>query len=359
MPHHATHAFRLHRYLKLALLVESRANVSSAWKSGGRSPAFASLRPSAFCPGRGKSSADDHFRPLRPRRHVDRFRPVRQRRRLCRGDAGDVRPAGRGRPPDAAAGGVQPLAPAGGTAGVPVGPAAGAGVQQPRRAPERRPPDRAADRRRGDGRAGVGLVRPAPPPRRRRADVAPTLRTLRDAGVRMGLVSNTFIAGGVHDRHLADAGLLEYLPVRVYSCEFGYPKPNPRIFREALRRLNAPAAETLFVGDLVKVDMAGAARGDEDGTETARGGGGKAGGGGLRDREAFGGGGRRAASSGCFAPGRSRLRKARLRRTACPAAEPLGSVRLCGSHGFRESGETLTRRAGAGWRVGGFASRTR
>lgn len=91
-------------------------------------------------------------------------------------------------------------------------------------------------------------------------DLGPTLAGIRDAGLRLGVISNTFIPGFVHDRHLEMTGLLEFLPVRVYSSEVGYRKPDKRIFQAALTRLGVPAAQTLFVGDLVKTDIIGARR---------------------------------------------------------------------------------------------------
>src|SRR5262249_39050334 len=56
-------------------------------------------------------------------------------------------------------------------------------------------------------------------------DVIPTLRALRDGGLKLGLVSNTFIPPCTHDRHLTEAGLIEFFPVRVYSSEVRYRKP--------------------------------------------------------------------------------------------------------------------------------------
>jgi HAD superfamily hydrolase (TIGR01549 family) len=91
-------------------------------------------------------------------------------------------------------------------------------------------------------------------------DLRPTLAAMRDAGLRLGVISNTFVPGFVHDRHLEMAGLLEFFPVRVYSSAVGYRKPDRRIFQDALARLEVSAAETLFVGDLVKTDIVGARR---------------------------------------------------------------------------------------------------
>jgi putative hydrolase of the HAD superfamily len=92
------------------------------------------------------------------------------------------------------------------------------------------------------------------------ADLKPTLEAMRGAGLRLGVLSNTFVPGFVHDRHLEMEGLLEFFPVRVYSSEVGYRKPDRRIFEAALGRLGVAARETLFVGDLIKTDIVGARR---------------------------------------------------------------------------------------------------
>src|SRR5690606_38948955 len=85
-----------------------------------------------------------------------------------------------------------------------------------------------------------------------------TLQRLRDGGYRMGLISNTFVPGFVLDRHLARLSLLEYFPVRVYSCDVGYRKPDPRIFQIALDRIGVGPDEAVFIGDSPTADILGA-----------------------------------------------------------------------------------------------------
>ncbi|MDP9174684.1 MAG: HAD family hydrolase [Planctomycetota bacterium] len=91
-------------------------------------------------------------------------------------------------------------------------------------------------------------------------DLVSTLQVLRNAGLKLGIVSNTFVGGVLLDRHLQVMGLLDYFPVRIYSCEFGVCKPNPRIFKEALSAIGMRPQETMFVGDVVKNDVIGAGR---------------------------------------------------------------------------------------------------
>ena len=91
-------------------------------------------------------------------------------------------------------------------------------------------------------------------------DVIPTLTTLRDRGLKLALVSNTFIPGFVLDKHLQMHDLLEFFPIRVYSSAVGVCKPHPRIFEEALRQVGVNASDALFVGDIVRKDIKGAQR---------------------------------------------------------------------------------------------------
>lgn len=86
------------------------------------------------------------------------------------------------------------------------------------------------------------------------------LAGFRGVGLRLGVVSNTFVPGQVLDRHLSELGLLEYLPVRIYSCDVRYRKPHSRIFQIALDRLRLAPAETMLVGDSLTADVAGARR---------------------------------------------------------------------------------------------------
>lgn len=80
------------------------------------------------------------------------------------------------------------------------------------------------------------------------------------AGLTLGLVSNTFVPGKILDRHLKEENLLELLPIRVYSCDVRFRKPNPNIFSAALEQAGLDPDETLFVGDSPQADIRGANR---------------------------------------------------------------------------------------------------
>jgi HAD superfamily hydrolase (TIGR01509 family) len=87
-------------------------------------------------------------------------------------------------------------------------------------------------------------------------DAAPTLRALRERGIRTGVVSNVprdlravFAARGMD-------GLVDAF---THSFEVGAEKPDPQIFRVACQRLGTAPEETLMVGDHPGTD-GGAAR---------------------------------------------------------------------------------------------------
>ena len=99
----------------------------------------------------------------------------------------------------------------------------------------------------------------------RRAGIVPdgtleTLSTLTKSGYSLALISNTFAPGLVHDAQLAEAKLLEWLPLRFYSCEMGYRKPHRRIFEAALRRMGVRPSQAVMVGDRMDTDIKGGQR---------------------------------------------------------------------------------------------------
>ena len=74
----------------------------------------------------------------------------------------------------------------------------------------------------------------------------------------MGLVSNMSLS---HESIRADVerlGLAEFFDGAVFSSGFGYRKPDPRIFEEALRLVEASPDQSVFVGDRLVDDIGGA-----------------------------------------------------------------------------------------------------
>jgi putative hydrolase of the HAD superfamily len=86
-------------------------------------------------------------------------------------------------------------------------------------------------------------------------DTHRALSRLRDAGLKLGVVSNS---DGRVEEALEAAGLRGYFDVVVDSALAGVEKPDPAIFRAALDALGVSADEALYVGDLYEVDVLGA-----------------------------------------------------------------------------------------------------
>jgi glucose-1-phosphatase len=65
---------------------------------------------------------------------------------------------------------------------------------------------------------------------------------------RLALLSNT---DPIHVRHMeATYSFFSFFPTRIYSCSVGASKPNPLIYREALRALKVQAQEAVYIDDI-------------------------------------------------------------------------------------------------------------
>ncbi|GAC1458375.1 MAG: hypothetical protein NVSMB8_06950 [Candidatus Limnocylindrales bacterium] len=89
-------------------------------------------------------------------------------------------------------------------------------------------------------------------------DSAATLRELRERGLRLGLLSNTWWAAAWHNADLATAGLDAFFDATLYTSELERSKPHPSVFREAARRLGVAPEECVMVGDRMIDDVSGA-----------------------------------------------------------------------------------------------------
>jgi len=86
---------------------------------------------------------------------------------------------------------------------------------------------------------------------RRFDDTLPTLRRLRAAGLRLGLVSNTSWGspGILWREELRRHGLDGLLEAAVFCTDVGWRKPAAQIYSYALERLGARPETAVFVGD--------------------------------------------------------------------------------------------------------------
>jgi len=90
-------------------------------------------------------------------------------------------------------------------------------------------------------------------------DAVPALTALRDAGHKIGLLSNTHWPRAFHEHFLERDGLDALIDVRCYTSEMARTKPHPDAFRTVLDRLGvADPTTVVFVGDRLHDDIWGA-----------------------------------------------------------------------------------------------------
>ena len=87
-----------------------------------------------------------------------------------------------------------------------------------------------------------------------------TLTKLKESGIKLGIVSNTFVHSSSLEKHLEQLGILDFFTVRLYSYEFDFRKPDARIFRAAAERIGEILENIMFVGDQINMDVKAAAR---------------------------------------------------------------------------------------------------
>jgi putative hydrolase of the HAD superfamily len=86
-------------------------------------------------------------------------------------------------------------------------------------------------------------------------DVVDTFRTLRDGGLRLGLISNTQRCLASFPSHFE---LGDLISVTVSSSDHGFMKPHPSIFRAALDQMHVGPEAAVMVGDSLPHDVLGA-----------------------------------------------------------------------------------------------------
>ena len=85
------------------------------------------------------------------------------------------------------------------------------------------------------------------------------LRSVKDMGLRLGMVSNTGMTPGVSFRRfLAEHGMLDFFEVLTFSDEVGISKPACEIFHMTLEQLGSTPSQAIHVGDHIFNDVAAA-----------------------------------------------------------------------------------------------------
>jgi HAD superfamily hydrolase (TIGR01549 family) len=86
------------------------------------------------------------------------------------------------------------------------------------------------------------------------ADTLPTLRAIRDRGLRVTLTSNL---ASPYKRAVTRLTLDSHFDAILYSCDLGIAMHDPAIYRAALSQLGSPPESTLMVGDNQRSDVDG------------------------------------------------------------------------------------------------------
>ena len=87
-------------------------------------------------------------------------------------------------------------------------------------------------------------------------DINQTLTALKGLGLKLGIVSNTFVNGSSIEKHLQQIGILDFFTTRLYSYQFDYRKPSAKIFKTAAEKIGEEPENIIFIGDRINKDIA-------------------------------------------------------------------------------------------------------
>jgi len=82
-----------------------------------------------------------------------------------------------------------------------------------------------------------------------------TLIALKGLGLKLGILSNTFVNAHSLEKQLKQLGILDFFTVRMYSYEFDFRKPDARIFKIAAERIGEAVENIMYVGDRIDKDI--------------------------------------------------------------------------------------------------------
>ncbi|MBC8481048.1 MAG: HAD family hydrolase [Planctomycetes bacterium] len=86
-------------------------------------------------------------------------------------------------------------------------------------------------------------------------DLGDTLKKLKQAGLKLGILSNTFVNASALERHLSEYIDLNLFDTKLYSYQFEYKKPDPLIFIDTADRMNLRLENIVYVGDRINKDI--------------------------------------------------------------------------------------------------------
>jgi putative hydrolase of the HAD superfamily len=91
-------------------------------------------------------------------------------------------------------------------------------------------------------------------------DAHDMLAELRSRGLKLGCVTNRPYSGPQFHDEVDGYGIRDYFDVFSISCDVGYMKPHPEIFRHALEAIDVAPEDAVMVGDSLRADVQGAQR---------------------------------------------------------------------------------------------------
>lgn len=91
-------------------------------------------------------------------------------------------------------------------------------------------------------------------------DSSQTVRSLKERGYKLGLVSNTMFSGAMHIADMRKHDLDSFFDTMVFSADVNKWKPDPAPFQHVLEILGVTSSHAVFVGDDPGADVVGGQR---------------------------------------------------------------------------------------------------
>lgn len=86
-------------------------------------------------------------------------------------------------------------------------------------------------------------------------DIINTFAKLKQMGLKLGILSNTFLHSSCLEKHLQQIGILDFFDAKLYSYEFDFRKPDPRIFKAAAQKIGENIKNIAYIGDRLDKDV--------------------------------------------------------------------------------------------------------
>jgi putative hydrolase of the HAD superfamily len=87
------------------------------------------------------------------------------------------------------------------------------------------------------------------------SEILDTLQILKNKQLKLCLISNADV---IDTAYWSESALSQIFDTAVFSCDAGYLKPDPEIYREALQRMQVRPEQCMFIGDGGSDELKGA-----------------------------------------------------------------------------------------------------